>query len=265
MPGSFAWRISKPVDWLSAFQVSVAESAPLRDRPRLDGVEGRNNDLLNPAPPLNLVVPPIKRENYRFSSFYTVLRNGQLMPAERLVPELFQANENLYGTYAVMAGHNDGYLYLFARSGAGIGPSAIKVARVPQASLTDKSKYEYWDGASWSATQPSTADTKSNIISAGGFMDTGEIFWSNHFGCYVHVSASYGGFNVAYSDSLTSGWSQPQSLYEAQIPDSIKSGSSSNIIYAGHSYPDWDPSGKSLLLSWTCDEMWTQMAVVEFA
>ena len=47
----------------------------------LDGIEGRNNDLLNPGPGLDLIVPPIKRENYRFSGFYNVLRNRELMPA----------------------------------------------------------------------------------------------------------------------------------------------------------------------------------------
>lgn len=46
----------------------------------LDGIEGRNNDLLD-VPPELFFVPGIKRENYRFSSFYTVHRNGQLLPA----------------------------------------------------------------------------------------------------------------------------------------------------------------------------------------
>lgn len=46
----------------------------------LDGIEGRNNDLLAPPPEL-FFVPGIKRENYRFSSFYLVHRNRELLPA----------------------------------------------------------------------------------------------------------------------------------------------------------------------------------------
>lgn len=46
----------------------------------LDGVEGPNNDLLN-IPPELFFLPQIKRANYRYSSFYTVLKNDALMPA----------------------------------------------------------------------------------------------------------------------------------------------------------------------------------------
>ena len=191
--------------------------------------------------------------------------DGQVLPAARLVPQLFTQAENLYGTYAVMAGPTDNYLYLFARNaGSGAGPSSLKVARVPQPAVTDKTQYQYWDGATWSAAQPAVSDTRSDIITSQGFMDTGEIFWSNHFGCFVHVTASYGDFQIAYSESVTGGWSAPQELYKATMPSSLQ-GSQSSLIYAGHAYPDWDVTGKSLLLSWTAAEEWIQMATVQFA
>jgi len=46
----------------------------------LDQIEGRNNDLLKYPFELSFL-PGIKRENYRFASFYTILKNGDLMPA----------------------------------------------------------------------------------------------------------------------------------------------------------------------------------------
>lgn len=191
--------------------------------------------------------------------------DGQTVPGERIVTQLFNNGENLYGTYSVMAGHDDSYLYLFARnSGSGIGPSSIKVARVPQNAVTDKTKYQYWDGSEWSATQPAVSDTKSNIITSQGFMDTGEIFWSPHFNCFCHVTAAYGAFQIQYSDNLTSGWSSPQQLYKAEMPQDLQ-GNAQSMMYAGHAYPDWDATGKSLLLSWTVDQQWTQMATVQFA
>jgi hypothetical protein len=46
----------------------------------LDGIEGRNNDLFD-IPPEYFFLPQIKRENYRYSTFFTVLKNKELMPA----------------------------------------------------------------------------------------------------------------------------------------------------------------------------------------
>jgi hypothetical protein len=51
----------------------------LSHRP-LDGIEGRNNDLFDIPPELSFL-PQIKRENYRYSTFYTTLRNKELLPA----------------------------------------------------------------------------------------------------------------------------------------------------------------------------------------
>ena len=198
--------------------------------------------------------------------------DGQNMPASRIMPKLFNEDENLYGTYSVMAGRPDDdcgvapntpCLYLFARNGQ--GPSTIKVARVPQKSLTDLSQYRYWDESTWSTTQPSVSDTKSGIVNSQAFMDTGEFFWSPHYNSFVHVSSALGAFTISYANdptSLTSGWSEPQTLYNAQMPSQLAD--PTGYLYAGHSYPDWDKSGQSLLLSWTADAMWTQMAVVNF-
>src|SRR3989442_14793670 len=46
----------------------------------VDQFEGNRNDLLNSPPELSWL-PGIKRDNYRYSSFYTILKNGDLMPA----------------------------------------------------------------------------------------------------------------------------------------------------------------------------------------
>ncbi|KAL9054301.1 MAG: hypothetical protein Q9162_004259 [Coniocarpon cinnabarinum] len=209
--------------------------------------------------------------------------DGQNIPAERIVPQLFQfqssdshGQENLYGTYALMASHTNDCksngqeapcLYLFARNSpkswdtmGGGNHNGIKVARVAQASILDKGQYEYWDGSNWVAQQPDPLDRQSEFISSDDFfLDTGEFFWSNHYNKYVHVAAWMGKFTIRYSDSITSGWSEPQDLYQGEKPGSLQ-----GYMYGGHVYPDWDPSGQSLLLSWTCDEMWTQMAVVNF-
>jgi hypothetical protein len=45
----------------------------------LDQLEGKNNQLLN-YPPELAFLPGIKRENYRYATFYQFLKNGQVLP-----------------------------------------------------------------------------------------------------------------------------------------------------------------------------------------
>jgi hypothetical protein len=52
---------------------------------------------------------------------------------------------------------------------------------------------------------------------------------------------------------LTSGWSAPQDLYDTK--------SGANYNYAGHAYPDYDPTSGTLLLSYTH----ASTAYIEFA
>lgn len=204
-----------------------------------------------------------------YNTLYTVdvtpsLPSGQNVHTTRLVPQLFQASENLYGTFALTEGHDDAFLYLWsAQTEGALGASHLKLARVPAAHLADKSQYTFWDGKAWSAAQPSKADTSSAVYSSPSKIDTGEAFYSSKLGAWALVTSNFGEFRMSVAPAITGPWSAPTTIYKAEAP-ADHAGDPVKVIYAGHAYPDWDPSGESLLLSWTLDENWTQMAVVEF-
>ena len=65
-------------------------------------------------------------------------------------------------------------------------------------------------------------------------------------------------FFIRYSvnGQVTGPWSDPQTLYQT-IPGT-------QINYAGHAYPSYDPSGKTLLLTWTYEGKYTQMSTITF-
>ena len=85
---------------------------------------------------------------------------------------MWQPNEINYGLYG-LARARDGSddIYLFVAPSA--ADSGMKVAKVTEASIADKTKYTYWDGSKWAPTPPSASDTKSDIFSNQGGIGTG--------------------------------------------------------------------------------------------
>ena len=75
---------------------------------------------------------------------------------------------------------------------------------------------------------------------------------------YFDMSAS-NTFYVRYSqnDTVTGIWSDQITLYTTTQSSEI-------FNYAGHAYPGYDPSGKTVVLSWTYNLEQTKMARVTF-
>lgn len=85
---------------------------------------------------------------------------------------MWMPGETNYGIYGLArARDGSGDVLLFAATGA--AETGLKVARVEEAALADRSKYTYWDGSAWAETAPSASDTKSNIFSNAGGIGTG--------------------------------------------------------------------------------------------
>lgn len=73
-----------------------------------------------------------------YSTLVTVTANATGPTFTRAVPQLFtEGAEPLWGTFGLMMGHSDGYLYLFMNTGGSDG--YLGMARVLPATLTDKS------------------------------------------------------------------------------------------------------------------------------
>jgi hypothetical protein len=77
-----------------------------------------------------------------------------------------EINYGLYGLARARDGSND--IFLLA---APTGAFGVKIARVAEASIGDKSKYKYWNGSAWVATAPAATDKTANIFNYnnGGF------------------------------------------------------------------------------------------------
>ncbi|MCJ1241857.1 hypothetical protein MMC14_009863 [Varicellaria rhodocarpa] len=196
----------------------------------------------------------------------TVSSTGPMV--ERTVPQLFYAGEIIYGGFSAAVSNIDGNILLFAAAGNG-----VKVARVAPTEYTDRTQYTYWTGTNWSQTPPSADSTTANIFSvpvcslsgdcnyfsAGG--SSGDIFYSPYFKTWLAVyfdGFPDNTFRFRYSldGQVTGAWSDQMDLYETVQGNTFN--------YAGHAYPGYDQTGKTLLLSWTYEGEHTKMAQVTF-
>ena len=190
------------------------------------------------------------------------------LDGERLVPRLFYGTENLYGSFTLYRGL-DNYLYLFGTSASIF--HGLTAARVPISSITDRKMYTYWNGAEWSQEQPNMYDASANIFNytspVGNGPATGEVFFSPYYNYTMSIfmdSGVDGTFWLTYPTSadLTGPWSEPVELYTPEAPTETPCYSGDQWNYAGHSYPDYDPSGKTILLSWSSCESFVHMATL---
>ena len=195
---------------------------------------------------------------------------------ERIVPRLFYAGENLYGSFTLYKALDD-FLYLFGTSQS--TTTGINVARAPVSSWTDRNTYTYWNGLEWSTTQPDVNDASANLFNYSASIaspttgavttfgpNTGEVFFSHYHNqtmCIFTDGGVDGTFWITYplQGQITDEWSTPVALYTPPAPtEPCESGHQWN--YAGHSYPEYDPSGKTLLLSWSSCESYIHMTTV---
>jgi hypothetical protein len=80
-------------------------------------------------------------------------------------------NEINYGSYGLVRardGSND--IFLLASPSGALG---VKVVRVAEADIADRTKYKFWNGKTWAASPPAATDVGSNIFSYKGGVGTG--------------------------------------------------------------------------------------------
>ncbi|MCJ1413770.1 hypothetical protein MMC32_000095 [Xylographa parallela] len=199
-----------------------------------------------------------------YNTLVTITVNETGPHIERTVPEFIQAGNIQYGNWGSTIGAS-GKLLLLAASAGG-----LKVARVDPNEATDLTKYEYYTGPTthtWTATPPPSNSTAANIFTVGKwFGGSGDVFWSPHhrtFLCVYFNGLPDNTFYVRYAlDGWVAGrWSAEQVLY-VTAPAPHDPGDPFN--YAGHANPSWDPSGRTLGLSWSYGGAWTQVATVSW-
>ncbi|KAF2814104.1 uncharacterized protein BDZ99DRAFT_231473 [Mytilinidion resinicola] len=174
----------------------------------------------------------------------------------RVVEKLFLSNEVSYGSFGTAKAWN-GKLMLFGNTKGG-----IKIARVDPADRADRTKYEYWDGSAYTATMPSASSTSD--IAVSGVYSSGDFYMSSYYRTWIFIyfnGYADSTFRMRYSLSgkVYGPYSDEQVLYKTSVP------SGQNYNYAGHAYPSWDASGKTVTLSWTISGTTTKMAKVSWA
>jgi hypothetical protein len=172
----------------------------------------------------------------------------------------------LYGSFGTVVAAN-GNLILFGKTSAGIFQ-----ATVSPGNIQNRGAYSYYDASTkaYTKTIPSPSNVAAAIVT--GAYNGGDFFYSAFYGTWLFIyfdNYADSTFYIRYSTSgTTSGpWSSAQVLYKTKPSSSVYN-------YGAHAY--WMPwsttdangevgASNTVLLSWTYDGGYTQMAKVTFS
>ena len=79
---------------------------------------------------------------------------------------------------------SDGYVYLYGGANGTLMYDGLYVARVPLASATTLSTYQYWNGEVWSTARLENP-TSANAILAD--LGQGQLHYNPHLNAYVYI------------------------------------------------------------------------------
>jgi hypothetical protein len=178
-------------------------------------------------------------------------------------PIATRASDTMWGPTEPWWGDNgatynplDGKVYVYGHGPAPFSNN-VYLARATAANATDVSAYEYWDQSAqvWTPRRFSLSGAFGTVVlsDALAIFPNGELgqsnaFWSNHYNTWMYVA----GANVGYSDimvstapSLEGPWTTPVTIA------STCPGGSCGLRYAIAPHPEYDPSGATILVTWT--------------
>jgi hypothetical protein len=169
--------------------------------------------------------------------------------ATRNVDTMWASYEPYWGDIGVTYDPRDGHVYVF-----GHGPTELDLkantflAKVPATSATDVNAYRYWDEAArgWRTSRYGNGQT---IFTYAGHGQS-NAFWSNHYNTWMFV---YGAdwpdsdIYVSTAPNLEGPWSKALSIGKTCPPG----GSCGTLRYCIAPHPEFDPSGKTVLVTWT--------------
>ncbi|MDI5973763.1 DUF4185 domain-containing protein [Streptomyces sp. SL13] len=162
-----------------------------------------------------------------------------------------------WGDVGVTYNPLDGKVYVY---GHGPDPYGLNVylARASAAQATDVSAYEYWNQSAqaWTNLRFSLSGALGTVklsddLALFSHQELGQsnAFWSNHFNTWMFVA----GANVGYTDimvmtapALEGPWTAPVTV-ASTCPGNVCSA----IRYAIAPHPEYDPTGETILVTWT--------------
>lgn len=101
-------------------------------------------------------------EKFIYSTLSKITYDSAGPKVQRIIVSFNYAYDINYGSFA-LARARDGSdcIYMFAAPSDALG---IKVARVNESQITDKTKYTYWNGKTWATSRPSSSDKGANLF-----------------------------------------------------------------------------------------------------
>lgn len=188
---------------------------------------------------------------------------------------LFYPSEVNYGSFALQA-EIDGYLYLYGSDDTG-----VKLARTPNtaSSIADRNQYLYYNSATgkWQSTPLTLNSATGNILTwsteslTGAQIgpNVGDVWYDAYHETTMMLFGDMGidstfWFSYATTNTLEGPWSTPVAIWTPPVPSEC-GGSTEPWNYQAHAHPGWDPTGKTLLVSYASCGEYVSMATITWA
>lgn len=187
----------------------------------------------------------------------TADENGAV--ATRTMDRMWESDEPNWGDVGVTYDPTDGKVYVFGHGTPHMNVNGtVYLARAPAARATEIAAYEYWDQATktWGTTRYGDGRTGTRTYTIDqalfSFAAHGQsnAFWSNHYNTWMFVyGADWPNSDIYVSTAakLEGPWSSP-----ITIATTCPSGTTCGTLrYCIAPHPEFDASGKTLLVTWT--------------
>jgi hypothetical protein len=177
--------------------------------------------------------------------------------ATRTMDTMWLPIEPAWGDIGATYNPSDANVYVYGH-GPGSLSSNVYLAKVPAARATDVSAYQYWDQSikGWTKRRFTTDGrygtvkmSSAQAIFTNHALGQSNAFWSNYYNTWMFVA----GADVGYTDvmvmtapTLEGPWTKA-----VTVASTCPGGSCSSIRYAIAPHPEYDPSGRTLLVTWT--------------
>ncbi|KAK5653821.1 hypothetical protein OQA88_7980 [Cercophora sp. LCS_1] len=178
--------------------------------------------------------------------------NGTPTVTKRLGARGYWWDARLYPHYGDKIAYRDersDYIYIWGgppnRFTGWLEGSYIYLARVRAADAYDLDKYEYYWGRQqgWKPQVLTEFTTETAALWGTG---QGQICWNGHYQCYilVHLGIASNTVYLRTAQALEGPWTPDVEVYTTTPIDG-------GLVYAGVAHPYLDPSGKTLVVSFT--------------
>jgi len=198
------------------------------------------------------------RDNIIGAGVATVTVDASGPKATRPFDTMWSNSEPFWGDIGVTYNHLDQNAYIFGHGPAISGlESNVYLSKVPAKNALDIKSYQYWDQSTKSWTNKrfgNGTDGTLNVTSAQAIFIPREVgqsnaFWSNYYNTWMFVYGADVGYTdvmVKTADKLEGPWTKGFT-----IASTCPNNTCSAIRYCIAPHPEFDPTGKTLLVTWT--------------